>query len=337
MIPHNLPTIGDEEHAAAARVLASQWLAQGREVEAFENELCDFLDLPPAHAVAVSSGSAALYLALRILGAEGKTVALPVYACAALSNAVALAGGTKRFMDVAAEQPNIDPAALERIDADMAVVAHMFGLPIAIAAAKMPVVEDCAQAIGARIGGHMVGLQGDVGVFSFYATKLITAGGQGGMVISKDRALVDAVRDYRAFDQRDDRNPRFNFQMTDLQAAIGRVQLARLPTFAARRAAIFSRYREAGLPLLDVSAPAEPVRYRAVIRTRQPNGLIAALAAQNIKAIVPVETWELLDNPSAYPAAGALSRSSVSLPLYPALTDADLAHILRAVQDSGQF
>ncbi|MHB1207141.1 MAG: DegT/DnrJ/EryC1/StrS family aminotransferase [Rhodospirillaceae bacterium] len=333
MIPHNRPTISDEERAAVTRVLASHWLAQGREVEAFEDEVCEFVGLPRAHAVAVSSGSAALYLALRTLGAEGKNVALPVYACAALSNAVALVGATARFMDLAAESPNIDLAALDRTGADMAVVAHMFGLPVAIASGKMPMIEDCAQAIGARIGDVAVGLQGDIGVFSFYATKLITAGGQGGMIVSKDRALVEAVRDYRAFDQREDRRPRFNFQMTDLQAAIGRAQLQKLPAFLGRRAEIFSRYREAGLPLLDVAAPAKPVRYRAVVKTSQPERLIAALAAHNIKAIVPVETWELLDAPAAYPAAEAFTRTSVSLPIYPSLTDGELDNILGIIQD----
>ncbi len=337
MIPHNRPTIGDEERLAVERALSSHWLAQGREVEAFENEVCSFLGLPPAHAVAVSSGSAALYIALWALGAKRKTVALPVYACTAMPNAVALAGGTPRFLDVAAAGPNVDPATLASENADIAVAAHMFGIPAVLSRKDIPLIEDCAQAFGARVGGVAAGLQGDIGVYSFYATKLMTAGGQGGMVVSKDRALIDVMRDYRAFDQREDRSPRFNFQITDLQAAVGRAQLGKMPAFIARRAEIFARYRDMGFPLLDAPAPAAPVRYRAVVKTTRPEAVIAALAAKDIRAIVPVETRELLDTPASYPAAEALTRTSVSLPLYPTLTGADVDHILAAVHDAGRL
>ena len=91
MIPHNLPTLGAEEQAAVIRVLQSNWVAQGPEVEAFENKLCRFLNIPDGHAVAVSSGSAALYLALWALDGKNKRIGLPVYSCAALRNAVGIA------------------------------------------------------------------------------------------------------------------------------------------------------------------------------------------------------------------------------------------------------
>jgi len=99
----------------------------------------------------------------------------------------------------------------------------MFGIPVDLTDFKSKItIEDCAQALGAKVNGVPVGLQGNVGIYSFYATKLITSGGQCGMLVCKDKSLVDKVKDYREFDYRQDRKYRFNFQMTDLQAAIGR-------------------------------------------------------------------------------------------------------------------
>jgi perosamine synthetase len=165
---------------------------------------------------------------------------------------------------------------------------------------------------------------------------MMTTGGQGGMVVARDRALVDAVRDYREFDCRRDRMPRFNLQMTDLQAAVGRVQLRRLPEFIARREHLFAIYRKAGLRLLDVppaTPECTPVRYRAVIRTANPAKVVQALADHGIRAIVPLEDWELLGDPAAFPHAWEMTRTSVSLPVFPALRDAQVETIARILRE----
>lgn len=319
MIPHNRPTLGAAEEAAATAVLRSGWVAQGPEVEAFENELCASVGLPEGRAVAVSSGTAALFLALEVLGARGKSVAFPVYACSALRNAAAMAGAKERLIDCAPGSPNADAA---KADAPFAILPHMFGIPCDLKKAKGAVVEDCAQSIGGKISGT-------VAIFSFYATKLVTSGGQGGMLASKDAALIEAARDYRLFDGRKDRKTRFNLQMTDLQAAVGRAQLKRLPEFLKRREEIFQRYKKAGLDLLDAECA---VRYRAVLKTDKPAKVIEALAAASIKAIVPIEDWELLGEPKSFPNAAALSRSTVSLPCYPSLTNEDADAVIAAVK-----
>jgi len=333
-IAHNRPTLGIEEEQAAARVIRSGWLAQGAEVESFENEFCDFLCLPRGHAVAVSSGSAALYLALGALDLRGKQVALPVYSCSALSNAVALSGAHPVYIDTLPGSPGIDLQAVEASGTCVAIIPHMFGLPIDLTQHDgMQIIEDCAQALGAAVKGTPVGLQGKIGVYSFYATKLITSGGQGGMVVSRDSPLVDKVRDYRRFDCRCDRKGRFNFQMTDLQAAIGRVQLAKLPGFLARRGEIFQRYKDAGLDLLDLPAVVgcAPARFRAVMKSSDPQQTMASLKASGASAIVPIEQWELLDIPELYPNAHRLSNETVSLPLYPSLTDEEVEIVISAV------
>lgn len=334
MIQHNKPTLGQAEQKAAIRALNSGWVAQGKEVEALEDEVCEVLGLPDRHAVALSSGTAALFLALWVLDAKRKRVAIPVYSCSAVRNSVLMAGGEPVIVDVAKDSPNItvDAALARRVD--MVVAAHMFGVPSRwrSGSISVPIIEDCAQALGARIDGRAVGLNGDVGVFSFYATKMLTTGGQGGMLVSSNRTLVDAARDYREFDCRRDRAPRFNLQMADLQAAVGRAQLQQLTGFIARRHGIFESYRAAGLPLWPhTSSPGcEPCYYRAILRVGDPLLAIADFERAGIRAIVPIAEWELLEDAGAFPRAAALARSTLSIPIYPSLTASEVADIIAA-------
>ncbi|MCX5796584.1 MAG: DegT/DnrJ/EryC1/StrS family aminotransferase [Elusimicrobia bacterium] len=334
-IPHNRPTLGTEESCAAARVLESGWVAQGKEVEALEDEFCAFLGLPAGHAVALSSGTAALFLALWVLDARGKKILFPAYCCSALRHATAMAGGHEVIADIADGSPNIDVKAINSITADIAIIAHMYGLPADVSVVKIPVIEDCAQALGASVDGAPVGLRGEIGIFSFYATKLITSGGQGGMIVSKTRTLADAVRDYRQFDCRRDAKARFNFQMTDLQAAIGRVQLSRLPGFLDARARIFDKYRRSGMELLDVPSRGpqrlSPARYRAVLKTESPERTLKSLEEVGIGAIVPINDWELLGRPDSLPKALGLTRMTVSLPIYPSLPDEAVERVIAAI------
>jgi len=247
-----------------------------------------------------------------------------------------MAGGEEVLADTSPGSPNIDQAEVKKSGAPITIVPHMFGLPEDLSGLDdLAVVEDCAQALGAKVMGAYAGLQGRAGVFSFAATKLMTSGGQGGMIVSRDRALTDAIRDYREFDCRRDSKIRFNFQMTDLQAAVGRVQLTKLPGFLSRREEIFQMYREAGLDLLgadiDPAAGLEPVRYRAVRLTPEPAGVIESLADQGVKAIIPVEDWELLGPGESYPNALKLTKTTVSLPSYPSLTEGEARAVIEAL------
>lgn len=335
MIPHNKPTLGREEEKAAIRVLRAGFLAQGKEVEKFEDEFCDFLSLPARHAVAVSSGTAALFLALWAFEAKNKRVAFPVYACAALRHAAAMAGAKEVLIDTTDDSPNIDLESLQRTAADISIIPHMFGLPVDFTDVRnMVIIEDCAQALGAKINGIPVGLHGRTGVYSFYATKLITSGGQGGMVVSKDKAIINAIRDYREYDQRNDKKIRFNLQMTDLQAAIGRAQLKKLPFFLQVRKTIYDAYINAGLNILDVARPKKagllPVRYRAILAGLSPRRVIKALASKSVRAIVPIESWELLAKKKN---AFRLTKNTVSLPLYPSLKEKDIKLIISVLQN----
>lgn len=337
MIQHNKPTLDSVEEQAAQRVIRSGWLAQGQEVEKFENEFCQFLGLPEKHAVVVTNGTTALFLALWALKAQNRKVAIPVYGCSSLRHAVAMAGGQEVLVDTAPQSPNIDLDQLKQTDAPIAVIPHMYGLSLDLSGwDDRIIIEDCAQALGAKVGDRCVGLQGQIGIFSFAATKLMTSGGQGGMVVSRNRELIDSIRDYREFDCRHDHKRRFNFQLTDLQAAIGRVQLKKLPGFLARREEIFLRYQEAGLELLGVAnnhgTNICPVRYRAIVLTDEQGHLLESLAKERIKAIIPIEDWELLGPGGSFPNSFKLTQTTVSLPIYPSLTEGEVKKIIGILQ-----
>lgn len=309
-------------------------MAQGKAVEAFEEELCDFLGLPNGCAVAVSSGTAALYISLLFLGAKDKNVAFPTYTCSALRNATTFASANSLLVDSQISSPNID---LELIDknVDIAIVPHMFGIPQIINRINKPIkiIEDCAQSLGAKVKSSNVGLQGDIGVFSFYATKLITSGGQSGMIVSKDSSLIQEIKDYRLFDRRNDSKIRFNFQMTDLQAAIGTTQLRQLPQFIARREEIFEQYRSSGLPLIDGPPNTRAVRFRAILNTSKQDEVISALQKNNITAVIPIKESELVGNLQTYQNAFYWIKNTVSLPIYPTLKDNDVKRIIEVVKN----
>ena len=328
MIAHNKPTLGKKESQAVSKVIKSGYISQGLEVERFESEFCDFLDLPEQHAVALSSGTVALFMALWSLNAKGRSIAMPVYVCSALRNAVAMAQAEELLIDNAVNSPNICLSQLQRSRADIAIVPHMFGLPNEVHNIKdIDIIEDCAQSLGSSINNKKTGLMGRAGIFSFYATKLMTSGGQGGMFVSKNKDLVDRVRDYRDFDCRRDKRHRFNFQMTDVQASIGRVQLKRLPGFLERRQEIFMMYKKSGLDLIE-SKDNTSVYYRAVIRINNPAKVKDRLLKKNIKTIVPIEDWELLGSNSKYKNAHHLTQSTLSLPIYPSLSNIDVMNII---------
>ena len=334
---HNKPTFGIGETKAVRKVLESGYVSQGPEVEAFEKELCEFFQLDYGHVAVVSSGSAALYISLKLFSASQKNIGIPVYSCAALRNAIGLANAIPVYIDCTKNDPNLDLIAGTKNELYGIIAPSMYGIPLSLEFINRPklIIEDIAQSFGAKMNGKPIGLRGDVGICSFYATKMFTSGGQGGAIISEDRTFIDAVKDYRLFDNRNDNELRFNFQMTDTQAAIGRVQLSRLSEFISRRSEIFSIYRDGGLKLIDShSAEFESVKYRAIIITKQQNLLIKKLKKYGISSIIPISKAELLDQTKTYPNAQKLTQNTVSIPIYPSLDKNDAKFILSRVKSS---
>ena len=333
MIPHNKPTLGLEEEEAAIRVIRSGWVAKGDEVKSFENEFCDFVGLPKGHAVAVSNGTAALYLALLVLDGSGKKIASPGYVCSALRHAVDMSEGENVLIDTEYDSPNIDLKTLYNKNPQIAIIPHTYGIPINLSnLKKIMLIEDCSHAIGAKINRKSVGLQGELGIISLAATKMITSGGSGGMLISKNKRLIEKITNYIEYDMKKDDYKRFNFQMNDLQAGIGREQLRKLPDFLKRREEIFQKYKISGLDLLDISTvdnkTIQPVRFRAVLKTKKQFETIKLLKEHDIASRVLNDEWLISQNPKQFPNSFSMVQNSVSLPIYPSLSDEDVEKII---------
>ena len=248
-------------------MLASGWVMQGPEVEAFERDFAAYVGAP--HACAVSNGTAALHLALLAVGVRpGDEVVTVSHSFIATANSVRHCGATPVFVDINPATYNIDPAAIEEaISARTRAVlcVHQMGMPCDLGAIVemagrrgLAVVEDAACAAGSEIRWReewqRVGRpHGDAACFSFHPRKLITTG-EGGMVTTRDPVIDERVRAWRSHGTRDGIYG-FNYRRTDVQAAIGRVQLRRLPVLIEERRRLVTALR-AGLPKLEF--PIEP-------------------------------------------------------------------------------
>jgi dTDP-4-amino-4,6-dideoxygalactose transaminase len=340
-IPHSRPWITAADVRAVEGVLRRGALAQGAEVEHFEAETGAFVGLPPG--VAVNSGTAALHLALLGLGiGPGDEVILPSYVCVAPLHAVEYVGAAPRLADIRPDTYNLDPADVRRRCTRRTraiVVPHLFGLPAdldELLRLGVPIIEDCAQAFGARYGGRPVGAFGEVSTLSFYATKLFTTG-EGGMVLSRDRRLLARIRDLRDYDERRRHTMRFNYKLTDMQAALGGSQLRRFPVMLLRRAAVAARFRR-GLAVLPVGLPLPDDRrthvyHRYVVACPAAASAAGRLARFGVTARRPVfrpihRTLGL----EGFPGAEQAYRHALSVPIYPALTAREVEAVIRALQ-----
>jgi dTDP-4-amino-4,6-dideoxygalactose transaminase len=337
--------IGSEERAAVDRVLASGMLAQGPEVAAFEAEFSRTVEGRPC--VAVNSGTSALLLALLAIGiGRGDEVIVPSFSFAATANAVVLAGATPVFADIEPRRFCLDPdAVLAAIGRRTAAImpVHLYGHPAALdrlvdiaSRHGLALVEDAAQAHLARWAGRPVGAFGAAAAFSFYPTKNMTCG-EGGLVACADEAVARRVRLLR--NQGMERRYAneivgYNARMTDLQAAIGRVQLRRLPAWTATRranaayltAALRGQAEHRGAVLPAVAAAAEPVWHQYTVRVPDRDRLVAALDRLGVQTGVyyptPIHRLPAYDLDLDLPVTAAAAGEVVSLPVHPALTPA---------------
>ena len=342
MIPHSKPLLGKPEEAAAARVIRSGLVAQGAECAALEAELAAYLSVEDV--VVVSSGSAALHLGLLALVLDidkppaQTRIGLPSYVYTALLNAIRHVGSEPHLIDLPPSGYNIIPDhATTSLDA--LIIPHMFGqAATGLERVGCPVVEDCAMAIGAASCGRKLGNIGRLGVFSFYATKVLCAG-EGGAVCTSDLGIADRIRDLRDYDGRNDSVLRFNYKMTDIQAAIAREQLRVLPGFISRRRERALRY-SAAFEYLAITLPdftEEDLVFRYVIQHDKisASSLIRMLEQHGISARAPVfrplhRVMEMDD--TSMPYTSRTQDKAVSLPLYPALTDAEADQVTAAVR-----
>jgi perosamine synthetase len=199
------------------------------------------------------------------------------------------------------------------------------------------VIEDCAQSLGANLGGRMLGTVGALSICSFYATKLITTG-EGGMLLSHDSKLLSMARDLRDYDKRDDFNVRFNYKMTDLQGALGRSQFQKLEKFLGQREELAGVYNEqlATLPCTLPPSQEGRIYYRYVVSIKgNIRELIQTLVNMGIEVARPVyRPLHRYFNLEDYPGAEMAWKSDLSLPIHPSLTSQDVQRVCQAFESA---
>ncbi|PYD00206.1 DegT/DnrJ/EryC1/StrS family aminotransferase [Microbacterium esteraromaticum] len=353
-IPPAKPIIGDEEREAVDRVMRSGMVAQGPEVAAFEEEFSAHF-VPGRPSVAVNSGTAGLHLGLLAAGVgPGDEVIVPSFTFAATGNSVALTGGTPVFVDIEPETFTLDPEAVAAAITPQTkgiLPVHLYGHPARmrelekIAADRgVALYEDAAQAHGASLDGRPVGSFGEFAMFSLYPTKNMTSG-EGGMVTTATEEVarrVKLLRNQGMERQYENEIIGFNARMTDIHAAIGRVQLTKVDAWTRTRQqnAAFLDANLQGVVVPPVADGAVHVYHQYTIRVPEDrDGFVAALKAEhNVGAGVyyPIPNHRL---PSLAPYAPGLdlpeteraAREVVSLPVHPSLSQDDLERIVTAV------
>ncbi|CAN0618922.1 Spore coat polysaccharide biosynthesis protein SpsC [Burkholderia multivorans] len=374
----SLPSTGEEEWQAVREPLMSGWLTQGPKVAAFEKMFAERHQV--AHALAVTSCTTGLHLALAGLGVgPGDEVIVPAFTWVATANAVLYCGATPVFVDVSRENFNLDiPAVAAKVTPrTRAVIAvHLFGLCADIDALRavlpdsVAIVEDAACAAGAAWAGRPAGSLGTVGVFSFHPRKSVTTG-EGGMVTTQDAALAERMNQMRNHgatisEEQRHHGPRpwllpdfdllgYNYRMTDLQGAVGVVQLGKLDSFIDERARWAEFYRKALSGIDWLRLPQEPAGARHgwqsyvtwVDPQRAPlprNEIMQRLQAMGISTRPGTHAVHMLNyyrdrfgyRPEDFPAARDCNDLSMAIPLHNRMTADDYQYVVDAILGLGR-
>ncbi|HEX5587927.1 MAG TPA: aminotransferase class I/II-fold pyridoxal phosphate-dependent enzyme [Acidimicrobiia bacterium] len=361
------PDVGPEERALLLDAFDSNWIAPlGPHVDAFEQELAAFVGAPQA--AALSSGTAALHLALHMLGVgPGDDVVVPTLTFVATANVVRYVGAQPVFVDADAATWNLDPQRLQELLAARAAAGRLPKAVItvdlygqcaeydAIVAASaehgVPIIEDAAEALGATYRGAAAGSFGTIGVFSFNGNKVITTSG-GGMLVSSDPTYVERARHLST--QARDPAPHyehselgFNYRMSNLLAALGRGQLRTLPGKITRRRATNARYRAAfadvdGIGFMPNAPEGEPINWLTVITIDEaafgasPAQVREHLESHNIEARPawkPMHLQPLYADAETHggEVAERIFRTGLCLPSGSSMTDADIDRVVAEV------
>lgn len=344
IIPSARPCLDEDDRRALNRVFDSRLIADGEEITRFEEDLATTLQVPDA--VAVSSGFAALHLALAAMGTgrDDEVIVPCASTCPAMRNAVWAAGATPVYADVNPADFNLSPESvrLAVTPRTKAIIApHHTGIPADIpglSALGIPVIEDCAQAIGASWSGRPIGSLGTASMFSFYATKMMTSV-DGGAVCSLTPAITERARELRYYRHRWDSQMRFNYKMQNLHAALGRSQLKKLPHFIERRRAIARRLLEvfmaAGGDLRQSLHQADgAVYFKLALRLSPADRDRLLVEAQQRGLPCSTEFNWIAEDSGRYPNAEYLMSRIITLPVYPALTEDEVRFMSTMLKES---
>jgi perosamine synthetase len=342
MIAHSRPTLVENNFTSVLNVLRSGYVAQGNDVAEFEESLATFIGMKGG--VATSSGTSALHLALLALGIkEGDEVIIPSYVCSAPLNAINYVRATPVLVDINPSTFNVSIRKLIKCvtkNTKAIIVPHLFGLAAEmdeILSLGVPVIEDAAQALGGIYKAKKVGSFGLLSVFSFYATKVITTG-EGGMLLSSSKDLLEKIRDLRDYDKKADYKLRYNYKMTDFQAALGISQLNELPMFLKRRKDIacqyFSALKECPVILPIEHPDSNHIYYRYVVQVEgNVNNYIGLLQKEGICCNRPVyrPLHHYLGRDNCRETDRVWS-TALSIPIYPSLRDGDVEEVIQALK-----
>jgi len=351
-----LRPIRAEVDAAIARVLDNCAFCLGPEVARFEADFARFCGAN--HCVAMNSGTSALHVAMRLLGVgPGDEVITTPYTFVATGWAISYCGARPVFVDIEDETFNLDPALAERAIAPRTraiLPVHLYGHPcdldplLAISRRhKLPLVEDAAQAHGARYRGTVVGTFGEISCFSFYPTKNLGAAGEGGALVTNDSAFAARARALRAHGSRQRYHHDevgYNYRMEGIQGAVLGVKLRHLPKWQEARRRVARRYAElladSPLRLPREAGHAQSAWHLYTVRHPRREDLKAHLDTHGIGNAVHYPTplhlqkayAPLGHKPGDFPVAEQAAREVLSLPMYPELTDAQLERVAAVVR-----
>ncbi len=352
MIHQASPIIGDEEIAAVTAVMRSGMLAQGAEVAAFEDEFATAFDAGAA--AAVNNGTTALVVALQAAGLQpGDEVIVPSFTFAATANAVALLGAVPVFADIDPDTYCIDPddvAALVTDRTRAVIPVHLYGHMAPMQALRpiatdheLILIEDAAQAHGARRNGLPVGALSDLSAYSFYPTKNMTTG-EGGMITGHEAALIERVRLLRNHGMAQRYHHDIigsNGRMTDMAAAIGRVQLRKLPGWNDRRreiAAVYDLHLAGVVQTPRVADDTVHVYHQYTIRSGKRDSIVAACgeAGVGFGIYYPIpchhqEAFRQYASSRELAVTDGAAAEVLSLPMRPDLTDTEIERVIDAV------
>jgi perosamine synthetase len=370
ILPYGHQWIEEEDIASVVEVLNSDWITQGPKVEEFERNVAAYCGV--RYAVAVSSGTAALHAAYSVAGiSKGDEAITTPITFAATANAVVYCGGKPVFADMREDTLNIDVAEIKKrlsprtkaiLPVDFA--GHPADLDEIKAIAKerkLIVIEDACHALGAEYKGKRIGSLSDMTILSFHPVKHITTG-EGGMILTDDRELYDRLRIFRHHGiVKEDlgkgpwyyeiQDPGHNFRITDFQCALGIGQMKKLNRFVERRREIASRYNEAFADMKEIVTPMESADVKAayhiyVIQLRTEllkvgrKEIFEALRAENIGVNVhymplhlhPFYQREFGYRKGDYPKAERYYGRTITLPIFPKMSDEDVEDVIKAVK-----
>ena len=341
MITHSKVVLEEEDIVDIIKVLRSGLLTQGNVVSSLEDKIASFIGV--SHAVAVSSGTAALHLSLLSLGiGHGSEVIIPSYVCTALLNAIHYVRATPVLVDIDPDTYNIKVDNIKEAINDKTkaiIVPHMFGLSAdieSVVSLGIPVIEDCAHSVGAKFKGGYTGSFGLISILSFYATKMLGAG-EGGMVLSNDLYIANIIRDLRDYDEKKTYTLRYNYKLTDIQAALCESRLKKLPSSIERRKEIAQIYNDnlegAGVNLPVVPEGREHIYYRYVLLLEDSLRFIEEMRERGIECRRPVfYPLHMYLKLNGYPITDDVWEKAVSIPIYPSLKREEVNSIAEAIK-----